>query len=52
MTTNTAAKTPAEIELRPDGYERFLRAVDAATKSSPKPKAKDAAKSVEQERQD
>jgi hypothetical protein len=30
---------PDEIELRPDGWERFEKAVDAAVKSGPKPKA-------------
>lgn len=33
-------KTPTldEIELRPDGWERFERAVDAAVKVGPKPR--------------
>jgi hypothetical protein len=28
--------TTADIELRPDGWERFEKAVDAAAKSGPK----------------
>jgi len=31
-------KEGAEIELRPDGWERFVRAVHAAAKSGPKHK--------------
>jgi hypothetical protein len=30
----------ADIELRPDGWERFEKAVDAAVESGPKPKPK------------
>ncbi len=32
----TAEKTRAEVELRPDGWERFRLAVSAAAKSGPK----------------
>ena len=45
MKKSTSAK-PDKIELRPDGWERFENAVDAAVKSGPKhrpptPKAKE-----------
>jgi hypothetical protein len=33
------ATAPAEIELRPDGWERFRQAVHAAAKSGPKHRA-------------
>jgi hypothetical protein len=33
-----------KIELRPDGWERFEKAVDAALKTPPKPRAKRNAK--------
>jgi len=30
-------KKQGDVELRPDGWERFEKAVDAAVKSGPKP---------------
>ena len=32
------SQVDVEIELRPDGWERFERAVDAALKTPPKPR--------------
>jgi hypothetical protein len=32
-------QNPSEVELRPDGWERFENAVDAAVKSGPKHRA-------------
>jgi hypothetical protein len=34
--TKTPTKSKSEPELRPDGWERFEKAVDAAIKSGPK----------------
>jgi hypothetical protein len=36
MARTKTAKVTADIELRPDGWERFQRAVSAAVKSGPK----------------
>jgi len=33
--------TPTDLELRPDGWDRFDRAVTAAVKSGPKHKSKE-----------
>lgn len=48
MTTSkrkTRQEPSEQIELRPDGWERFKRAVSAAAKVGPKPrKAKEAPK--------
>jgi len=39
--------TPTDLELRPDGWERFNRAVTAAVKSGPKHREKSKAKKAE-----
>jgi hypothetical protein len=38
-------KTDQEIELRPDGWERFEKAVDAAVKGGPRHRVKPSQKS-------
>lgn len=42
-----SAKPPEEIELRPDGWERFERAVDAAVVSGPRPRMAKSARLVD-----
>jgi hypothetical protein len=41
MASKSAPRDAAEIELRPDGWDRFLGAVDAAAKAGPKHRTKD-----------
>lgn len=41
MASKPAPRDAAEIELRPDGWDRFKQAVHAAAKSGPKHRAKD-----------
>jgi hypothetical protein len=41
MASKSAPRDAADIELRPDGWERFEKAVDAALHTKPKHREKD-----------